>query len=122
MKAYCIINYETLPVYRPIIAIVNKQSFEKICLWLLAMNEGNKDLVKQDILVTKEPLFRLMDLHERSRQKMKAVEKHAFKSKDIYGKLAPALLQVGITMEAKPEKNIFLMLAKSLILARGKSL
>lgn len=96
---------------------VNKQSFDKICLWLLAMTEGNKDLVTQDLLVTKEPLYRLMDLYEGSRQKMKAVEKHALKRKDIYEKLAPALLRVGITMEAKCHKDIFLMLAKSLIIA-----
>jgi len=63
-----------------------------------------------------EQYSNLTYIYMRSGNNMKAVEQKVRKTKEIYDKMVPALLNVGYAMESQTKKSMFMLLAESLII------
>ncbi len=96
---------------------IEKQNAHKIGYWILALQEANADLKKQFHNREKGPLSRLVEAYYCSTDKMEAVERKAQSLKVIYEKIVQDLLTIGQAMEGEVKKEIFLLLAESLIVA-----
>lgn len=96
---------------------IEKQNAHKIGYWILALQEANADLKKQFHNREKGPLSRLVEAYYCSMDKMEAVERKAQSLKVIYEKIVQDLLTIGQAMEGEVKKEIFLLLAESLIVA-----
>lgn len=97
---------------------VKSQKFNKICVWLMMLDEANENWYDESYSGRQDELFGyLTHVYMRSGNNMNAVEHKVRKTKDIYDRMVPALLEVGYAMESEISKNMFMLLAESLIVA-----
>ncbi|RKO72580.1 hypothetical protein D7322_07240 [Sphingobacterium puteale] len=96
---------------------VKSQKFNKICVWLMMLDEANENWYDESYSGRQDELFGyLTHVYMRSGNNINAVEHKVRKTKDIYDRMVPALLEVGYAMESD-SKNMFMLLAESLIVA-----
>ncbi|MNM86270.1 hypothetical protein D3C81_984150 [compost metagenome] len=95
---------------------VKSQKFNKISAWLMVLDETIENWYDQTCSKEEEQYSDLTYIYMRSGNNMKAVEQKVRKTKEIYDKMVPALLNVGYAMESQTKKSMFMLLAESLII------
>lgn len=97
---------------------VKSQKFNKISAWVMVLEEANENRYDQSYSSKQDELFGyLVHVYMRSGNDMEAVEQQVRQTKEIYDKMVPAFLDIGYAMESQTEKNMFMLLAESLIIA-----
>lgn len=96
---------------------VKSQKFNKICAWIIALEEVleyryNQPKSEQDALTTY-----LVHVYMAEGNDKKAVERKVRETKSIYDQMVPALLHVGYGIETLTKKKMFMLVAESLIIA-----
>lgn len=95
---------------------VKSQKFNKISAWLMVLDETIENWYDQTYSKEEEQYSNLTYIYMRSGNNMRAVEQKVRKTKEIYDKMVPALLNVGYAMESQTKKSMFMLLAESLII------
>lgn len=96
---------------------VEKQSSEKICWWLLAMQERNNDLHERDLMLRKDRLFGLVDVYESAGDGMHTVESYIRQSKAVFVDLLSKLIKLRFRIEEQTSRGTFMLCVKSFIRA-----
>ncbi|NJI74073.1 hypothetical protein HCX49_12760 [Sphingobacterium kitahiroshimense] len=96
---------------------VDKQTFEKIYWWLLAMKERNSDLHEQDLMLRKDRLFGLVQVYESAIDGKHAVEWRISQSREVFVNLASKLIKVRLRMEEQMSRGTFMLCVKAFIRA-----
>lgn len=92
------------------------QSFEKISLWVMAIEETIDDYYGLTFSGRDKKLEKLLEIYFESEKKWEAVERQVRKTKAIYEDLVATLLNVGHAVESTG-KVMFLLTVESLIAA-----
>jgi len=97
---------------------VKSQKFNKISAWVMALEEAIENWYDEPYSNKQEKLFdSLMNVYMQSGHDMKAVVHKVRKTKRVYDQMVPALLDVGHALESQTKKNMFILVAESLIIA-----
>lgn len=96
---------------------VKSQKYNKISTWVMVLEETIENWYDQTYSKEEEQFSDLTHIYMRSGNNMNAVEQKVRKTKDIYDRMVPALLEVGHAMESQTKKHMFMLLAESLIVA-----
>jgi len=101
---------------------VKSQKFNKISAWVMVLEEANENWYDESYSSRQDELFgHLGHVYMRSDNNMKAVELQVRKTKEIYDRMVPALLDVGYAVDSQIDKDMFVLLAESLIIAAQNS-
>ncbi len=101
---------------------VKSQKFNKISAWVMTLEEATENWYSQSYSQSysskQQKIFdHLVNIYMQSGNDMKAVERKARKTKRIYDQMGPVLLHVGNDMVSLTKKNMFMLVAESLIIA-----
>lgn len=94
---------------------VEKQKYNKICWWILALEDAIDEWDSVEYTKEEERLLYLIDIYYQSSDKIEAVKRKVMKTKTLYDSIVPALLNVGFALGSISKKSIFLLTAESLI-------
>ncbi|MBL1411435.1 hypothetical protein [Sphingobacterium faecale] len=94
---------------------VEKQKYNKICLWVLALEEAIDEWDSVEYTKEEDQLLYLIQVYYVSSDKIKAVKRRVMKTKRIYDAMVPALLNAGYALGSVSKKSIFMLTAESLI-------
>ncbi|MBL1411527.1 hypothetical protein [Sphingobacterium faecale] len=94
---------------------VEQQKYNKICLWILALDEAIDEWDSVEYTKEEERLLYLIDIYYASSDKIEAVKRRVMKTKRIYDSMVPALFNAGYALGSISKKSIFLLTAESLI-------
>ncbi|WP_367210065.1 hypothetical protein [Sphingobacterium sp. R2] len=97
---------------------VKSQKFNKISAWVMVLEDAIENWYDGPYSNIQQKLFdHLVNIYMQSGNDMKAVEHKIRKAKRIYDQMVPALLHLGNDMESLTKKNMFMLVAESLIVA-----
>lgn len=94
---------------------VERQKYNKICWWILALEEAIDEWDSVEYTKEEERLLYLIQVYYESSDKIEAVKRKVMKTKKIYDSIVPALLSTGFALGSITKKSIFLLTAESLI-------
>lgn len=97
---------------------VKSQKFNKISAWVMVLEDAIENWYDEPYSNKQQKLFdHLMDIYMQSDNDIKAVKQKVRKTKLIYDQMVPALIHVGNGIESLIKKNMFMLVAESLIVA-----